>query len=239
MARFRFNKNIVLMIILILLISASGCTEDGADDDDNNDNVDDETSYDVHRNIKVTLFWIGEEPNENNGWISNSASGWDDKWLEHYGGVDDPSKRNGYEPANFTPTENPFYVALPYSDFDDEGMRRPDALEIIPWADEKTWGAQESLCKNRWLKITKNGNIAYAQWEDVGPYIMDDSDYVFGNATPENDKYDEAGIDVSPAVRDYLGLALWDEVDWEFVDFEDVPDGPWKKIITTSQVYWL
>jgi hypothetical protein len=185
------------------------------------------------------MFWIGEEPNENNGWVSNSVSCWDDRWLDHYGGVDDPNTRNGYEPANFTPVENPFYFALPYNDFDDDGVRKPEVLDIIPWADEKVWGDQESLCKNRWVKINKNERSVYAQWEDVGPYSMDDGDYVFCNSTPENDQYDVAGMDVSPAVHDYLGLTLWDEVDWLFVDFEDVPEGPWKKTVTTSQVCWI
>jgi hypothetical protein len=36
-----------------------------------------------------------------------------------------------------------------------------------------------------------------------------------------------AGIDVSPAVRDYLGLGSPDLVDWRFVEQAEVPDGPW------------
>jgi hypothetical protein len=232
-------RKIILIMIITILLSTSGCTENGSDNDDNNDdNIDDNISYSIHRNIKVTMFWIGEEPNENNGWESNSVSAWDDKWLEHYGGVDDPDKRNGYEPAAFFPLENPFYVALPYNDFDYSGKRKPEVYDIIPWADEKTWDERESLCKNQWLKISKGANAAYAQWEDVGPYDMEDGHYVFGNATPDNDKDDVAGLDVSPAVRDYLGLVLWDWIDWQFVDLEDVPEGPWKDTVTTSQVYW-
>jgi hypothetical protein len=34
---------------------------------------------------------------------------------------------------------------------------------------------------------------------------------------------------VSPAVRDYLGLEDTDVTDWKFVDFKDVPPGPWAK----------
>jgi len=34
-------------------------------------------------------------------------------------------------------------------------------------------------------------------------------------------------LDVSPAVRDYLGLKQTDVTDWRFVDFSDVPRGPW------------
>jgi hypothetical protein len=36
-----------------------------------------------------------------------------------------------------------------------------------------------------------------------------------------------AGIDVSPAVRDFLSLGPLDIVDWKFVDTGDVPGGPW------------
>ena len=34
-------------------------------------------------------------------------------------------------------------------------------------------------------------------------------------------------MDVSPAVRDYLGLQPTDVTDWKFVDFSEVPHGPW------------
>jgi hypothetical protein len=36
-----------------------------------------------------------------------------------------------------------------------------------------------------------------------------------------------AGIDVSLAVRDYLGLRALDVVDWRFVEQADVLAGPW------------
>src|SRR5438270_495526 len=39
-----------------------------------------------------------------------------------------------------------------------------------------------------------------------------------------------AGLDVSPAVRDYLGLNETDVTDWQFVEFKDVPHGPWSKL---------
>ena len=32
---------------------------------------------------------------------------------------------------------------------------------------------------------------------------------------------------MSPAVRDYLGMQDTDVTDWKFVDFEEVPPGPW------------
>ena len=36
-----------------------------------------------------------------------------------------------------------------------------------------------------------------------------------------------AGIDVSPALRDYLGLRSLDLVDWRFVEQAEVPTLPW------------
>jgi hypothetical protein len=39
-------------------------------------------------------------------------------------------------------------------------------------------------------------------------------------------------------VRDYLGLAGLDVVDWQFVLAADVPDGPWRAVVTTSQITW-
>jgi len=35
---------------------------------------------------------------------------------------------------------------------------------------------------------------------------------------------------VSPAVRDYLGMADTDVTDWHFVDFSEVPTGPWSTL---------
>ena len=36
-----------------------------------------------------------------------------------------------------------------------------------------------------------------------------------------------SGLDVSPAVRDFLGMEDTDVTDWKFVDFDEVPSGPW------------
>jgi hypothetical protein len=39
-------------------------------------------------------------------------------------------------------------------------------------------------------------------------------------------------------VRDFLGLGGEDKVDWQFIGAKDVPGGPWKKIITSSNITW-
>ncbi len=200
--------------------------------------VKDSTHYPLHQNITVTIFWVGEEANEENNYIPNLQSVWDDKWLEHYGGVDDPDNRNEYHPANFTPIENPFYYALPYNDFDENGERKAEVDKVIYWSGEQEWSELESMCKNHWIKITKANKSVYAQWEDAGPFGEDDADYVFGDALPKNELNNGAGLDVSPAVRDFLSLSDIDVANWRFVDFSEVPDGPWTEIITTSQIYW-
>jgi hypothetical protein len=196
------------------------------------------TSYPIHKNITTTIFWVGEKANRHNGYIPNMDSAWDMRWVEHYGGVDTPNDRSGYYPASFIPKENPFYFALPYTDYGSSGRKR-SAYNHIPWSHEKeAWHKNESMCKNRWIMITHESRIAYAQWEDAGPFQNNDVNYVFGTARPANKINNNAGLDVSPAVRDYLGLSDIDYVDWVFVEEEDVPNGPWKKIITNSNITW-
>ncbi|MDR3559033.1 MAG: hypothetical protein P4L62_04055 [Candidatus Pacebacteria bacterium] len=195
-------------------------------------------SYPLHANISTTYFWVGEPGDSDNKDISNTSSAWDDDWQAHFGGVDNPGKRNGYLPAGFTPKENPFYFALPYNDFDGNGNHRKNLASVVPWAAGEKYGSQDSVCKNQWIKITKGGKIAYAQWEDVGPFGENDSSYVFGSATPSSKTNSHAGLDVSPAVHDYLGLSDEDRTDWQFIPASQVPSGPWKQIITADQVYW-
>lgn len=183
-----------------------------------------------HTGIATTVFWVGEEADAENAFISNTSSAWDTDWQQHFGGVDTPDERNGYFPAGFIPKENPFYVALPYNDIDEQGHRKPTAKQC-PLARAENIA---SWCKNAWVAIRYQGKIAYAQWEDVGPMLDDDAAYVFGDAAPGNTFGAHAGLDVSPAVRDYLGLDGDDLTDWTFVDEDDVPDGPWYRIATRS-----
>lgn len=211
-------------------------------------------TYPVHRGVTATVFWIGE-PKGDGSSEDNALSAWDDRWLEHYGGVDSPARRsarNGFFPTAFRPRENPFYFDLPYNDFDDNGRPRRDRMKVVPWAASLApqaaayarRGQPFSLLKNRWAKLSRAGHVCYAQWEDSGPYVYDDSRYVFGSAAakPLNRLANRAGLDVSPAVRDCLafrGLNNADNrLDWQLVDAAQVPPGPWKRVITTRQVFW-
>ncbi len=197
--------------------------------------------YPIHKNITATVFWVGE-PIGNGSSENNAYSAWDDQWQKNYGGFDDPYLRSGFYPNGFVPRENPFYLDLPYNDFDDNGVRKPEASKVIPWASEKKWLDSESMLKNRWVKLIKNGIECYGQIEDSGPYEYDDSQYVFGNATPKNTLANNAGLDVSPAIRDCLKFTgsnnADNKVDWQFVEESEVPVGPWREIITRSQINW-
>jgi hypothetical protein len=186
--------------------------------------------YSWKQQIVTTIFWIGEKPSENNP-VPNRASSWDKEWSKSYGGFDDPNpvRRRDYIPANFTPRQNPFYCALPYNDKAATG-HRPEASRVVPWFNEAYQGPAVSVCKDRWIAIRKGNKVAYAQWEDAGPFRTDHWQYVFGNERPKPNLNKGAGLDVSPAVRDYLGLNETDVTDWQFVDFKNVPRGPWSKL---------
>ena len=86
------------------------------------------------------------------------------------------------------------------------------------------------MLKGTWLAIRYGNKVCYAQWEDCGPWVTDDHEYVFGNARPKNTQNNGAGIDISPAVRDYLGISSSGKCDWRFVDVNEVPYGPWRTL---------
>ncbi len=179
------------------------------------------------RNVVATVFWVGELPTQNNP-TPNIQSAWDQNWQANFGGYDTPERRSGYLPADFTPALNPFYIALPYNDVAKGGVHRPEASEVIPWFWESYRGDGISVCKGRWVAIHHNGRICYAQWEDVGPFEVDHWQYVFGHESPRPNRNSNVGIDVSPAVRDFLQLRSGERVEWRFTEESRIPNGPWK-----------
>lgn len=182
--------------------------------------------YPWKRNITTTIFWIGEAPSGNNP-TPNNKSSWDPQWQANYGGYDDPNRENrtwDFRPVNFVPKLNPFYVALPFNDVTNKEI----AAQKIPWY-KKVYTGRGSVCKGRWIAIRYGNKTCFAQWEDCGPFVTDDHEYVFGNARPKNPHNNNAGLDVSPAVRDYLGLPSGAACDWRFCEEYEVPDGPWRR----------
>ncbi|MEM1059576.1 MAG: hypothetical protein AAGK14_10035 [Verrucomicrobiota bacterium] len=186
------------------------------------------------KNIVTTTFWIGQGASGYNSTM-NKASAWDMNWRGNYGGEDRRDKRDaGILPATFAAKRNPFYIALPFND-----VKYPKiAAKWIPWWDPKK--AKEDRWKSqvqgRWVKIrAMDGRLCYAQWEDVGPFRYDHAEYIWGNERPTT--YNKAGLDVSPAVENYLGLDGLDLCDWRFVEAHEVPEGPWLKYGEQAIIY--
>jgi len=88
--------------------------------------------------------------------------------------------------------------------------------------------------KNRWVEVKYNDKSCFAQIQDTGPYASFDNMF-------KEDTHDYMGFDLSPAMFYCLNIPLDQgrfRGSWRFVDNKDVPNGPWKDIITTSQVCW-
>ena len=185
--------------------------------------------YPWKKDIMTTVFWVGEKPTPNNP-VPNTRSAWDPNWEANYGGFDDPSPsgRRNFVPVNFTPRQNPFYCALPYNDVT-RNATKPEAPMVVPWFKDAYRKCGDSVCRNHWIEIcSKHSNrVCFAQWSDCGPFRTDNWQYVFGDEQPAWNINQGAGLDVSPAVRDFLGLNGMDVTSWRFVDFRDVPQGPW------------
>jgi hypothetical protein len=144
------------------------------------------------------------------------------------------------------PKQNPFYLDLPYDDVNDR-TAFAERCRVIPWArsaPSKCGDQSYSYMKNRWVAITgPNHHTCYGQVEDAGPShgsLYHDAAYVFGtrNARPAQGQFNDAGLDVSPALNGCLGFRELDgdsdRVSWRFV--AKPPPGPWTRIVTTSQV---
>jgi hypothetical protein len=181
------------------------------------------TKYPWKTDIVATVFWVGKR----------LTSPWDSDWMIHFGGIDDPdseARTDAYIPKGFTPGLNPFYVSLPYNDCVNVGQHKPEAAKIIPWFKTSFVKAGRTVLRGTWLAIRYEDRVCYAQWENCGPFGADDSNYVFGTARPKNKKDNGSGIEVSPAVRDFLKMDSGATVDWRFVDVGEIPAGPWSKL---------
>ncbi|MEG0836447.1 MAG: hypothetical protein RSE01_02160 [Akkermansia sp.] len=188
-------------------------------------------AYPWRFNITATVFWIGEQPTQNNP-VPNTKSSWDAQWQESYGGYDDPDPEQrapDFRPKSFIPRQNPFYVALPFNDVD-HGSHKAESSSAIPWFRRDFEKQGQSVCKGKWVQIVYKNRYCFAQWEDCGPFTTEDWQYVFGNSPPQNQSNHGAAIDISPAVRDFLGIpGGLATVHWRFVDFHRIPPGPWAR----------
>lgn len=192
-----------------------------------------ENQESVTHTVTATTYWIGETPSEDNGQISNIPSQWESNSVDVFGGVDNPAGRD------FTPNHNTYYFALPAGEFNSHELIE-GAREQSPWADESNDLAEdESLFKGKWIEICHEDKVAYAQWHDVGPFVNDDYEYVFGSAEPKNSIRQQAGLDLSPDAAEALGTSGSTTVQWRFIDESDVPDGAWQEYSPiTNKTNW-
>ena len=163
--------------------------------------------YPWKTNIVTTVFWIGEQPTANNPVPNN------EKFL---GCELDLQLRRLRQPGCLESRATTsrslssrgrirFMCALPYNDVT-HGQFKPEAALVIPWFKQSYTepgqiGLQGSLARD-----PQRQSVCYAQWEDCGPFRTDHFQYVFQNERPKPNLNRGAGLDVSPAVRDYLGL---------------------------------
>ncbi len=167
---------------------------------------------------------------------SELQSSWDPQWASNYGGFDDPdsSNRRNFIPGISPPARILLYVALPYNDVT-HGTTKPEARRYIPWFKQaferpRQIGPQGPLDRHP----PRQPRLLRPQWEDCGPFRTDHFQYVFGNDRPLPNLNQGAGLDVSPAVRDYLGVNGKDYCDWKFVEARDVRPVPGPNTATTT-----
>jgi hypothetical protein len=163
--------------------------------------------YPWHTNIETTVFWCMEPATANSP--SNFQSVYDSFWFRHFSG------------------ESAYYAAVPYCDVEN-GHTKPEAVRLVPWFHQSFRADGVSVMKDRWIEIRFQNRRCFAQIKDVGPYHVDDADYVFRNTRPQSHANNSAALDVSPAVKDALGLHGLDQCAWRFVDASEVTPGPWR-----------
>jgi hypothetical protein len=150
-----------------------------------------------------------------------------------------------------TPHGNPFYLDLPFDDVNDP-IAFAERCKVIPWASQPGFAGHctdpnFSYMKNHWVRLVgPHGKVCWGQVEDAGPShgnLYHDAPYVFGskNLRPSQGQFNDAGLDVSPALNGCLGFSELDgdsdRVSWQFADASRVPNGPWRRIVTTRQVF--
>jgi hypothetical protein len=245
--RRRWTVAVTLAVTVAAVLS--GCVSDRSPSPD--------TGYPWHTDIVATTFWVGEVFDRTAPDGSQRISTYDSDWLGSYGGCDGVDTGDGcrterrtagddFFPTRMTPRQNPFYLDLPFDDVNDEAGFALRG-EVVPWASEPLYASAiddpaVSLMKNRWVVLHRDGRVCYGQIQDAGPGEYRDAAYVFGHddRRPANARYNGAGLDVSPALNGCLGVTQLDgdedRVDWSFVDDDEVPAGPWMRIVTDSPV---
>ncbi|KYQ94042.1 hypothetical protein DLAC_04316 [Tieghemostelium lacteum] len=235
------NKLIFIIIILKILLEYSSSIGEQIS-----------TKYTTHYYVKTVLHTIEDTSALFKQSQGKNISVWNENWQRDAGIIHLPYCPS--KPSILIPTENKFYCTLPYNDLDEFG--RKASAHFIPWAkiDDPE---DKSILKNRWIRVSYKEALAFCQLEDVGPETDDDFDYVFGPSYSLPESGLGTGLGLSPEVAEFMGIfeklnnyTIYlgkilenpdqlnepDEVrcSWQFYDDKDVPDGPWKDIVTTS-----
>lgn len=250
----RHNRIIGFISLLCTLSAVAGCGGNQEDSDGG-----------PWKEVVASTFYIGEEAGASNANIDNISTAWNSHAVRDFGGVDrwgpkNPEewegpwyKRYGYLPAGFKPKQNAWYVALPTPDHDSKGR----LTAAIPWVKSASaylpelkkfkngvFGETESPFKNLWVEVRLGSKSAFAQLEDIGPSahtgaIVADYSYVWGDASKPKNKFRmSAGIDISPAITDFLSTGGKATVRWRFVPASQVPKGPWMVTVTKTGPNW-
>jgi hypothetical protein len=211
----------------------------------------------------ASTFYIHEPAGSSNAGISNVPTAWDDLASKDYGvpdgwgpinGVSGPTfKRRGLCPAAGIPKEGLAYVAIQVVDHDGRIYKK-----AFPWVKyaarflpqlrkfkDGHFADWQSPFKNLWVEVHYHGLVAYGQVEDTGPSKFTDGraadfPYVFGRARHTKNRYGlHAGIDLSPALTDYLGTDGGARVTWRIIPSDLVPNGWWKDKQFHGPPNWL
>lgn len=180
--------------------------------------------------------------------VSTDSLGWHRNIVATYFDIAAyPTQQTAWNDVDPLGEENPYYLALPFNN------QVPGYRDYGP-------------CKNRWVELVevRSGTRAFGQWEDVGPWFVNDVQYVFdesGATRPfaeENvgEKWNiyretrgegvrrprkilnKAGIDLSPLLIQALGIDGKGRVHWRFVEADAVEPGPWKEKISTTPPHY-
>jgi len=107
------KKNFLILGIIAMFLFFVGCGTKEKEDE--------KYGLFLHKNIRATTFWAGEDASDANGNITNVESAWDDNWDKKFGGKEDSptcKRDDNFIPVGYSGTENLYYYALQYNDMD-------------------------------------------------------------------------------------------------------------------------
>jgi len=181
--------------------------------------------YPWKTSIVTTVFWVGEQAGGNNR--SKLQKFLDFNWSENYAEPILRFQRTAQlHPNCFYSQAKPLLLCFTVHDVT-HGQFKPEAPLVIPWFKHEYRGRGSRYAEIDGLPFVRQSHLLCAMGR-LRSVSHDHFQYVFGNERPKPNLNHGAGLDVSPAVRDYLGLAPTDVTDWQFVEVRDVSSGPWR-----------